>query len=157
MYASVADVTVSIEVPELPPSDAVMIVCPGARGVASPLEPDALLIAATPASDELQVTRDVRSCTEPSEKFPLAENCWGNPMGILGSVGATSIETRTAESTVRSVLPETPLSMAEIVVSPAPTEVASPLEPAVLLTVATAVSDELQTTSAVRSSVVSSE
>jgi hypothetical protein len=157
MDASVAEVTVSVEVPEMPPSVAVMIVWPGAMGVARPLDPAALPTDAIPVSDELQVTRDVRSCTEPSEKFPLAENCWISPIGMLGSAGATSIETSTAELTVRSVLPETPPSVAVIVVSPAPMEVASPLEPGVLLTVATAVFDELQVTSEVRSSVVLSE
>ena len=75
-------------------------------------------------------------------------------MGMLGSVGVTSIESSFAGLTVRLVLPERRPSVAVTVVSPAPTEVASPLEPEALLTVATALFDELQVTAAVRSSVV---
>ncbi len=157
MPVSVAAVTLSCVVPDMLPSDAVIVVCPTATGVISPLEPTALLAVATDVVEELHVTRDVRSCTEPSPKFPLAENCWDSPMGMLGSVGVTSIETIFAESTVRSVLPETPPNVAVIVVSPALTEVATPLEPGALLTVATAVFEELQVAARVRSSVVLSE
>jgi hypothetical protein len=43
---------------------------------------------------------------------------------VLGLVGVTSIDSRVAESTVRTVLPETPSSVAVIVADPVPTEVA---------------------------------
>ena len=78
-------------------------------------------------------------------------------MGMLGLVGVTSIETSFAGSTVRSVLPEMPPTVAVIVVSPAPTEVASPTVSGALLTVATAAFDEVQVAAALRSSVVLSE
>ena len=152
MDASVAEVTVNVVDPEMPMYVAVIVVCPEAMGMASPLEPPALLTSAIPLFDELQVTRGVRSCTVPSEKLPLAENCWDSPMGVLGLVGVTSIETSVAESTVSTVLPETPSNVAVIVADPVPTDLASPLE-----TVATAVLSELHETAAVRSSVVLSE
>ena len=66
MSVSVAVVTVSWEVPDMLPSDAVIVVEPTATGVASPMEPAALLTVATVVVDELQLTRDVRSWVEPS-------------------------------------------------------------------------------------------
>jgi hypothetical protein len=56
--------------------------------------------------------------------------------------------------TVRVEVPETPLHEAVITVEPALTAVASPFEPAALLTVATPVLEELQVAEAVRSCVV---
>ncbi|HYA86710.1 MAG TPA: hypothetical protein VEI57_06575 [Nitrospirota bacterium] len=67
MDDSVAEVTVRVEVPEMLPSDAVIVVEPSTTGVARPLEPAALLMAATSVFDELQTTPLVRSCTEPPE------------------------------------------------------------------------------------------
>jgi hypothetical protein len=67
MDDSVAAVTVSVEVPEMPSNQAVMVDEPAATGVASPMDPAALLIVATPTFDEVQVTSSVRSWTEPSE------------------------------------------------------------------------------------------
>mgnify|MGYP001573491007 CR=1 FL=1 len=72
-------------------------------------------------------------------------------------VGVTWIDTSVAADTVRMVLLATDPSVAVIVAVPAATEVASPLEPAALLTVAIAESDELQVTVAVRSWVEPSE
>jgi hypothetical protein len=57
---SVAAVTVRSADPDMPPDVAVIIVVPAATEVARPLEPDALLIVATPALDELQTTVVVR-------------------------------------------------------------------------------------------------
>ena len=62
-----------------------------------------------------------------------------------------------AAVTVSFVLPETVPEVAVIVVLPAETEVARPLEPAVLLTAATAVLDEFQVTDEVISWLVLSE
>ncbi len=76
---------------------------------------------------------------------------------MLGAVGVTSIDTSVADVTVRVVLPDLPDKVAVMVTDPAAIGVASPLEPAVLLTAATALSDELQVTDAVRSWVVLSE
>ena len=156
MKLSVAGVTVSVVDPEMPPNHAVMVVVPppGATGVAIPLNPAALLIVATPASAEVQVTSAVMSSTEPSSYVPLAENCTGSANETLGSVGVTWIDTSVVAFTVRSVLPDTPANVTVMVVNPAPTELASPLEPGALSTVATVVDEELQTADAVRSSVV---
>jgi hypothetical protein len=68
-----------------------------------------------------------------------------------------SREVRIAGDTVSKVDADTPPEVAEIVVEPAATEVARPMEPAALLTVATPVDEELQVTEAVRSWVVLSE
>ena len=51
----------------MPPDDAVIVVDPVATEEADPFEPAALLIVATPALDELQVTAVVKSCVELSE------------------------------------------------------------------------------------------
>ena len=60
-------VTVRTVVPEMLPDIAVIVVKPAATDVARPLEPAALLMVATPAADEIQVTDVVRSCVELSE------------------------------------------------------------------------------------------
>ena len=66
METSVASVMVRDVVPEMLPDVAVIIVAPAATDVASPLDPDALLmVAAEP--DELQVTAPVKSCVVSSE------------------------------------------------------------------------------------------
>ena len=67
METSVAAVTVMVVEPAMLPDVAVTVVEPVATGVARPLEPVALLIAATPVLEELQVTDAVRFCVEPSE------------------------------------------------------------------------------------------
>jgi hypothetical protein len=64
---SVAEVTVRVVDPEILPDVAVIVVEPAATEVARPFEPTALLIAATPAVDELQVTAVVRFCVVLSE------------------------------------------------------------------------------------------
>ena len=56
MDARVADVTVRVVVPEIPPSVAETVVEPVPTEVARPLEPAALLMAATDPADKLQVT-----------------------------------------------------------------------------------------------------
>ena len=63
---SAAGVTVKPVEPAIVPSVAVIVIDPWPIDVASPLEPDALLIVATVASDELQVTVPVTSCVEAS-------------------------------------------------------------------------------------------
>ncbi len=79
------------------------------------------------------------------------------PRAMLGSVGVTSIDTSVTAVTVREVLPVFPKKVAVMVACPAAMGVVRPLEPAVLLTTATASSDELQVTDAVMSWVVLSE
>jgi len=78
---------------------------------------------------------------------------------MLGLIGVTTIEFRTALVTVRTVVPAFSVvgSIALIVVDPTATDVASPLEPTALLIVATEPSRELHVTSDVISCVVLSE
>ena len=83
--------------------------------------------------------------------MPVAVNCLVMPSAMLGFVGDTWIETSVAEVTVSKVPPETPSAVAVMVVEPAPAAVARPLDPAMLLTGATEVDDELQVTDEVRS------
>jgi hypothetical protein len=61
MDTSVAGVTVNVVDPDLLPNVAVIVVEPAVTDVARPLEPDALLMVATPAVSEFQVTDVVRS------------------------------------------------------------------------------------------------
>ena len=67
MDTRVAGVTVSVVDPYILPDVAVIVVEPAAAGVARPLEPDTLLMVATPPADEPQVTAVVRSCVVLSE------------------------------------------------------------------------------------------
>src|SRR6266700_2738134 len=122
----VAFVTVSVVFPETSPSVAVIVVVPAATDVAKPCEPPALLIVATPAAEELQVTWVVRSCVVLSLKVPVAVNCRVVPFAMLGFVGVTATEERVAFVTVSVVFPETSPSVAVIVGVPAATDVARP-------------------------------
>jgi hypothetical protein len=76
---------------------------------------------------------------------------------MLGLVGVTAIEDSVAFVTVRVVVPETAPRVAVTVVEPAPTDVASPLEPAVLVIVATDTSEEPHVTNDDISCVVASK
>jgi len=70
---------------------------------------------------------------------------------MLELVGVTDRDTSVAGVTVSTVDPETLPNAAMIVVDPEATDVADPLEPAVLLMVAAVIVDELQLTDAVKS------
>jgi hypothetical protein len=157
METSIAGVTVRVVDPDILPDIAVIIVEPAATDTAKPLEPAALLIAATAAADEFQVTAVVKFCVVLSEYVPVAVNCWVVPSAMLGLVGVTAMDTSVAEVTVSVVEPDIPPDVAVIVVEPTADDVASPLEPAELLMAATAAADEFQVTDAVRSCVVLSE
>jgi len=133
-----AGVTVRVVFPEILPEVAVMVAVPAATAVARPL----LLTVAADVLDDLQVTCVVISLVEPSEYVPEAVNCLVLPTGRLGLAGVMDMEDRVAGVTVRVVFPEILPEVAVMVVLPAATAVASPL----LLTVATAVLDELQVT-----------
>ena len=76
---------------------------------------------------------------------------------MLGFVGLMAMDTSVNEVTVRVVDPETPPTVAVIVVVPAATVVALPLEPAALLMVATEGTDDVQAADVVRSCVLPSE
>ena len=64
---SVAGVTVRVVEPDMLPDVAEIAVEPAGIEVANPLEPAVLLIAATAAVDEFQITVVVRSCVVLSE------------------------------------------------------------------------------------------
>jgi len=161
---STALVTVSVVFPdvEVIGSVAVIVVVSEpeeASAVASPLEPAALLIVATGKDEELHVTSDVIFSVVKSEKVPVAVNCCVLPFAMLGLTGVTSREVRTALVTVRIVVPSISVvgSIALIVVKPTTIDVASPLEPAALLIVATDPFEELHVTSDDISCVLASE
>jgi hypothetical protein len=157
MDTSVAEVTVSVVDPDLPPDIALIVVEPAVAEVASPLDPAELLMAATAAVDEYQVTAVVRSCVVLSENVPVALNCCVVPLTMLGLVGVTAMDTSVAEVTVIVADPDMFPDVAVIVVEPTAAEVARPLVAAAPLMAATAAADEFQVTSVVRSCVVPSE
>ena len=133
---------------ETSPRVAAMVVVPGVRAVASPL----LSTVATAVLDELQVTEMVTSWVVPSEKNPVAVNCWVPP-GMLGLAGVTTMEDKAVEVTIRVVPPETAPEVAVMIVVPAVRPLARP----VMLTVATSVLDDSQVACVVISLVVPSE
>lgn len=104
-----------------------MVVDPAVTDVALPLEPAALLMLATAAVDEFQVTAVVRSCVELLEYVPVAVNCCDAPKAMLGLVGVTDIDTSVAEVTASEVDPDILPDVAVMVVEPAATDVALPL------------------------------
>jgi hypothetical protein len=64
---SVAGVTVSVADAEVFPIVAEIVAKPAATEVASPIDPAALLMEATPVSEEPHTTELVRSWADPSE------------------------------------------------------------------------------------------
>jgi hypothetical protein len=142
-------VTVRVVFAETSPEVAVMVVVPAVTAVASPL----LSTVATAVLEELQVTEMVTSWVVPSEKVPVAVNCWVVPPGTLGLAGVTAMEDKVAEVTIRVVPPETSPEVAVMIVVPAVRPLAKPVR----LTVATAVLDDPQVARAVISLVVPSE
>jgi hypothetical protein len=73
-----------------------------------------------------------------------------SPSAIEGFAVVTSMETRVAAVTVNAVEPLTEPEVVVIVVDPVPALEARPLDPLALLTVATAVLEELQVTEVVK-------
>ena len=114
-------------------------------------------MAATVVDDDFQVTDVVTFCVELSEYVPVAVNCFDVPSAMLGLVGVTDIDTSVAEVTASEVDPDILPDVAVIVVEPAATDVALPLEPAALLMAATVVDDDFQVTDVVRFCVELSE
>jgi hypothetical protein len=148
-----AALTVSTVEPVMPSSVALMVDVPCATAVARPCEPEALEMVATEVVAEAQVTWLVSFTVDPSEKVPVAVNCWVSPAGRLGLAGVTEIDSKTAAVTVSTVEPVMPSSVALIVDIPVATPVASPP----LVMVATEVVAEAQVTWLVKFSVVSLE
>ena len=87
--------------------------------------------------------------------MPVAVNCCVVPLGTLGELGVTAMDTKVDGVTVNVVdADETLPSEAEIDVLPVPSVVAWPLVPAALLMVATVVLLDAQVTCAVIACVV---
>jgi hypothetical protein len=127
-------VTVNVAAFALTPDKlAVTVVVPSATDVASPV----VLMVATAVLDEAQVTNDDMSCTELSEKVPMAVNCCVMPRGIDAAAGVMVIDVRTAGVTERVADELTESNVALMSVKPVLTEVARPLLAGALLTVAT--------------------
>ena len=145
---NVALFTLSEAVPVTEPEIALIVPDPVPTDVA---RPEALTVA-VPGTDEVHVT-DVKSCVLPSSKVPTALNCWVVPRAIETAFGATSIDIRRAETTVRVVVSLRDPTVAVIVVCPVPAVVASP-EPLML---ATEAEEELHVTPLTRSCVDPSE
>src|SRR6185503_7637557 len=108
----------------------------------------------TDSADDDHTTRAVRFWTEPSVKVPVAVNACVVPRTVTGSTGVTTIETSVAFEIVSVVEPVTPECVAEIAVSPGPTECARPWLPTSFETVDALVAEDSHWTSAVRSWVV---
>jgi hypothetical protein len=151
---SAAGVTVKLVDPEIAPKVAVMVTAPWLTELANPLEPDALLIEATPVLEELQVTAVVSGCVELSVYVPVAAKLRPVPFAMLGFAGITAMETRAAGVTVKPVEPEIVPNVAVMVTAPWLAELARPLEPDALLIDATLILEELQVAELVRSCVV---
>ena len=99
------------------------VVVPALTRLASPV----LLMVATALFDEVHVTPELISRTDPSLKVPVAANCcelWDAETDTF--VGVTSIEVSGEVVTLTVVDPETPSELAEIVAEPAATAVAMP-------------------------------
>ncbi len=136
----VALVTVRVVLPEMLPLLAVRVVVPVLAALASPAVPAVLLTLATVGLEEDQVTCCVRSSVELSENTPVAMNGSVSPLGRLGLVGVTWMETSPWAVTVKLMLAVEPEKLAEIVTLPGDTAETSPPE----LTVATALSEDHQ-------------
>jgi len=102
------------------PDSAVIVVDPAVTAVASPIEPAALLIVATPVLVELQVTAVVKSCVVLSEKVPMAVNCCIAPLAIEELLGTTAMDVSVADVTVWVFDRDIPPNVAVIVVEPGP-------------------------------------
>jgi hypothetical protein len=89
MEDSVAEVTLSVVFPALPPKEAVIVVESVARALARPLIG---LIVATSVFDEVHAACLVMSWLVPSEFVAVAVNCWVTPTGMLGLTGVTAIK-----------------------------------------------------------------
>ncbi len=78
MDESVAAVTVSVAVPVFPVAGSMAVIVMGppvANEVATPLDPGALLMNATAAFEDVQVTDVVKILVVRSEYVPVAINC----------------------------------------------------------------------------------
>lgn len=143
-------VTVRLAVAVTPPAVTVMVVVPAATAVASPVA----LTVATVGFDEVQVAPWATALLFPSLKTALARSCWVAPteMEAVGGVTVIDFMVTVPAMTLTCVEPVSPFKVAVMVESPAPSAVTMPI----LLTIATAESDDAQVTEDVRSTEVPS-
>ena len=85
-----------------------------------------MLIVATAAFEELQVTEEVTSCLVPFWKIKVATNCTDDPGPVEKFAGARVIDAETGGVTVSVVEPATGPMMALIIVVPIPMLFATP-------------------------------
>src|SRR5438270_107549 len=85
--ASAPALTVSTVLPTTLPTVAEIVEVPALTAVARP----ALLIVATAAFEDAQVTPEERSWVDPSEFVPVAVNCCVDPVASVGAAGVTAI------------------------------------------------------------------
>src|SRR5215471_1429118 len=138
--------TVRGALPDTPSKDAVIVVAPILKALASPLT----VIEAIPGADEVHDTDPVMSCIEESEKVPVAANCCAIPIEMLAFVGVTTMETTVAEVTVTVAEPVREPEVAEMDVVPGVRAFTIPCVGAELLTVATDVFEDAQVTPPVK-------
>lgn len=106
------------------PTDAIIVVVPVARLLATPW----LLMVTAAGLDEAHSAVAVTSWVLLSLKVPVAVNCLLVPTAMLEFAGVTAIETNVAAVTVSVALPLTSPEAAEMVATPAPTPLANPEE-----------------------------
>ena len=140
--------TVSVVLPVTPVDDAEIVTAPPFLPCAIPVE----RMEAMLGFEDFHEIPAKFVATLPSLNVPLALNLMDVPLSIRGFAGFTVIETKCAVETVSVVEPFTDPKVAVMVLLPVATLVASPCA----LMLATAEEDELQSTDAVRSSVLES-
>jgi hypothetical protein len=100
----VAEFPVRVVLPAILPEEAVIVVVPAATTEVRPVP----LTVATAGFEEVQATSVLILKLVPSEKVPVAVNCWLTPMGMLGFAGVMDMEDKFAEYTLRMVVPLDP-------------------------------------------------
>src|SRR5450830_607591 len=125
MDKSVAGVTVKVAVPVLVPELAVMTDVPAKTPVARP----AAVVVAMLGDPEVKTETAVMSLVVPSEKVPMAVNCWVAAIAIAGVAGTTDIDTRNAGETVSVADPCKPPKLAVMIVDPLLTPLVIPETP----------------------------
>jgi hypothetical protein len=135
---TVAPVTVSVALEEMPTDVAVMAELPAAIAMARPGTPLALMLAAAEFPD-VHCAELVMFCVLPSENVPVAMNCVVVPGAIDAVNGEIEIARNAALVTVTVALEEMPPEVAVTVAEPTPVAIASPKVPFALI----ATSDEL--------------
>lgn len=146
------EVTVNVVEPDTPSVLAPICVTPGDDVVTTPRVEGVFDTVPIGMLLELHVARCVTSRVEPSEKNPVAVNCFVKCAGKLAPGGLISIVVSVALVTTMSAPHDTPGNAAVMpATAPAETPVTTPLAPAAFETVATAGLLELHTARSVTS------